>query len=84
MPNKILNEEKIIKLIQNTLGKKVKITLKSNMNNVENWDSLTHVQLVTALEKKFKIKVSPEEGIDAFNNFKELTSFVQKKISKKR
>ena len=61
-----------------------KINDKSSAENVENWDSLTHVQLVTALEKKFKIKVSPEEGIDAFNNFKQLTSFVQKKISKKR
>ena len=57
-----------------------KINDKSNAENVENWDSLTHVQLVSALEKKFKIKISAEEGIDAFNNFKQLVSFVEKKL----
>ena len=57
-----------------------KINDKSSAENVENWDSLTHVQLVSALEKKFKIKISAEEGIDAFNNFKQLVMFVQKKL----
>ena len=57
-----------------------KLNDKSNAENVENWDSLTHVQLVSALEKKFKIKISAEEGIDAFNNFKQLVSFVEKKL----
>ena len=57
-----------------------KVNDKSNAENVENWDSLTHVQLVSALEKKFKIKISAEEGIDAFNNFKQLVSFVEKKL----
>jgi acyl carrier protein len=57
-----------------------KVSDKSNAENVENWDSLTHVQLVSALEKKFKIRISAEEGIDAFNNFKQLVSFVEKKL----
>ncbi len=61
-----------------------KISDKSSAENVENWDSLTHVQLVTALEKKFKIKISAEEGIDAFNNFKQLVSFVEKKLNNKK
>ncbi len=59
-----------------------KISDKSSAESVENWDSLTHVQLVTALEKKFKIKISAEEGIDAFNNFKQLVLFVEKKLKK--
>ena len=59
-----------------------KINDKSSAESVENWDSLTHVQLVTALEKKFKIKISAEEGIDALNNFKQLVSFVEKKLKK--
>ena len=57
-----------------------KVNDKSSAENVENWDSLSHVQLVSALEKKFKIKISAEEGIDAFNNFKQLVTFVQKKL----
>ena len=54
-----------------------KVNDKSSAENVENWDSLTHATCIS-FRKKFKIKISAEEGIDAFNNFKQLV-FVQKK-----
>ena len=59
-----------------------KISGKTSSDTIETWDSLSHVQLVSSLEKNFKIKISPEEGIDGLNNFKQVVSFVQKKIKK--
>ena len=32
------------------------ITRKSNAETIEDWDSMTHVNLVTAVEKRFKVK----------------------------
>lgn len=76
-------EEKCKKIFSKVMSCPIKIiSYKSSAENVENWDSLTHVQLVTAIEKKFKIKISAEEGIDAFNNFKQLILFVEKKLKK--
>ena len=37
-------------------NEKLVITRESNASNVEDWDSLAHVNLVTAIEKKYKIK----------------------------
>lgn len=59
-----------------------KISDKTSADNVESWDSLSHVQLVSSLEKNFKITVSPEEGIDNLNDFKQIVKLVLKKIKK--
>ena len=32
------------------------LTPQSNASNVEDWDSLAHINLVTAVEKRYKIK----------------------------
>jgi acyl carrier protein len=32
------------------------LTRESNANNVEDWDSLAHINLVSAIEKRYKIK----------------------------
>jgi acyl carrier protein len=50
----------IKKIIRNTLKiKNKKINLVAN--NIQNWDSIGHLHLVTALEKKFKINFSNSE-----------------------
>jgi len=44
------------------------------------WDSLSHVQLIQALEEAFKISIAPDEGID-LETFTMVLDFVQKKVS---
>lgn len=45
----ILDEESII------------LTRETTANDVDEWDSLSHIQLIVAIEKSFKIKFSSRE-----------------------
>lgn len=48
----------------------------TNPENLEEWDSLAHVQLIAALEETFGIEIDPEEGID-LENFKMILNFIR-------
>ena len=34
------------------------------MDNTDEWDSLKHIQLITAIEKRFNIEIDFEESIE--------------------
>jgi acyl carrier protein len=51
----------------------------SSPDTLEQWNSLSHVQMVLKFEKEFGIKISPEEGIEHFNDFKSILAYIQQK-----
>ena len=51
-----MEEKKIITIVSKALKKKVDI--KSNVKNTEEWDSLGHLSILSALEKATKGKSS--------------------------
>ena len=65
--------EKILKKV----FKIEKINLEGSIEDISEWDSFTHIQLLNAIEKEFKIKVE-------FNDAMVMTSIpiIKKKIKK--
>ena len=58
------------------------ITRNSNAENVENWDSMTHVNLVTAIEKRYKVKFALGE-LQEMKNVGDLLDLLQRKLDAK-
>jgi len=78
-----MNREEILNTIKavfaDTLDEEnVQLTETSTADDVEGWDSLTHVQLVVAVEKKFKIRFSSKE-IQSWKNVGELIDSIVSK-----
>jgi len=59
----------------------LQLTPQSNANNVEGWDSLAHVNLVVAIEKRFGIKFALGELRD-LKNVGEMVDLIQKKTER--
>ena len=58
----------------------LELTDETTADDVEEWDSLSHVQLVVALEKTFNIKFTSRE-ILSWDNVGDLVDCIGKKIN---
>jgi len=54
------------------------LTPETTANDVDDWDSLSHIQLIVAIEKKFKIKFTSKE-ILSWSNVAEMIECIANK-----
>ena len=79
-----LNKDQIIEKL-NSIFHKVfnnsSIVINDNLTakDVENWDSLTHIQLILEIEKVFKIKFALSE-LQELENVGQLINFISAKL----
>jgi acyl carrier protein len=72
-------EEKLIKIFCNIFNvNENEISNKSSPENLENWDSLTHMDLVVSVEEEFEIRLTSDEIIE-MKNFKMIKEILASK-----
>jgi acyl carrier protein len=59
----------------------IKLTPVTTADDIEEWDSLTHIQLIVGLEKYFKIRFSTSE-ITSYKNVGEMIAGIRGKLNK--
>ena len=66
-----MTQEDILSKVQNIFRdvldeENISLTSQTTANDIEEWDSLTHIQLVVAIEKSFKIKFTKKEILSTY------------------
>ncbi len=59
----------------------LKVGEGTTANDIEGWDSLTHIEIVVGIEKHFRIRFTTAE-IQAFKNVGEMCLTIQGKMAK--
>ena len=61
----MMDDMKLKEVISNVLGVSIEdINDDSSPDNIDKWDSLSHINLVMALESEFEVDLSPEDAMD--------------------
>jgi acyl carrier protein len=60
-------------------NEEIAISPETTAEDIEEWDSLSHIQLIVAIEKSFKIRFTSSE-IQSWNNVGEMVSSLEEKL----
>jgi len=77
-PNTILKE--VNDIFKNVLDNDdIKLERATSAKDVDEWDSLNHIQLIVAIEKHFKIRFNSSE-ITGWKNVGEMCDAIEKRL----
>jgi len=79
-----MNLDSIIAVVQDIFrdvldAETLTIDENSSAENIDNWDSLSHISIITSIEKRYQIRFTLSE-LDAFNNVGDLIALIEKKL----
>ncbi len=57
----------------------IELSDETTAKDVDDWDSLNHIQLIVGIEKKFKIRFTSQE-IQSWKNVGEMLNAIQAKL----
>ena len=80
-----MNKDQILNEINNIFkdvldNDQVTVNPKTTSDDIDEWDSLTHIQLIVAIEKKFKLKFSSTE-ISNWKDVREMIISIENKLN---
>ena len=76
-PNDVL--EKVQEIFRDVLDNdEIELSFETTADDIEEWDSLSHIQLIVAIEKEFKIKFTSKE-IMSWDNVGEMLDCILQK-----
>jgi len=58
----------------------IKLERSTTAKDIDEWDSITHIQLIVAIEKKFKVRFNTTE-INSWQNVGEMCDAVDKRVN---
>lgn len=61
-------------------NEQIQLAFDTTADDIEEWDSLSHIQLIVALEKHFKIKFTTNE-ITSYRNVGQLAEGIVQKVN---
>jgi len=73
-----MTEKDLFKLIKTSLKTSKKIDLKSASRNIEEWDSLGQLSILTTLDKRFKNKATKLTKLATAETVKDIVSILKK------
>ena len=78
MTNQEINE-KLNGVFSDVFDEKIVVTPQTTASDIEDWDSLTHITLISEVEDAFNVKFSMKE-VMGMQNVGEMIDIIQKRI----
>ena len=77
--NRSLVFDKVKTVFEEVLDEiEVELVEETTANDVEDWDSLTHIQIITEIEKQFEVRFSIRD-IEKLENIGDMVSLITSK-----